>query len=518
MRGMRLRTKLLLVYLVPAGVMLAAGGSWAYWSARRDAERDLGERLVTIAKAAAGILASGSDAARLERLAPGMPRTHANLRRKLLALAQATGARRIFVLDRRLTSKVDTKEGVPVGARVPEAVQDLVEIQAAFRGEARASLMFTTRSGQRFLTGYAPVEMDGRVVAVLGVEGSSALFGSLDRLAMSYGTAGLVLLVTLLGLSLVVSDRITRPVRELASAAARIGEGDLDTPVPVSGSDELGLLARSLDDMRRAIQAREQELQLMLSGIAHEVRNPLGGMELFLGLLSDELPPRGQARTYLERVERELAYLERVVDEFLDFARRRPLSVTRFSLRELVRRAAAGLPGCRFQLRVPEITMAADRAKLLGVFLNLMKNGCQAARGDGEVTVSARVIGERVEITVEDRGPGFTDEALESGFRPFFTTREKGTGLGLALCRKVVVEHRGEITLGNRPEGGAIVTVVLPLEQPGYRVEVTGAAGPMGDDEPGGLIGDDEPGGLIGDDEPGGPIGGDEPGGPIGGE
>ncbi len=470
----KLRNRLLLVYLVPTALLLGAGGLWAYATARAEAVEELGQRLTTVARAAAGLFSGGPDAGRIQRLAPDMTRVHANLRRKLLQLQEATGVRRIVVFDGELRARVDTRPDVPVGAPLPELAQDQAEIRAALGGATTASLLFTGRHGVRYLMGYAPITLPETeaVVAVVGVEGSSGLFASLDRQALSYLGAGLAVLAVLLALSLAVSHRITRPVTRLAAAAAAIGSGQLDRDISLQGDDEIAQLGRALDDMRLAIRRREQDLQMMLSGVAHEVRNPLGGMELFTGLLLEELAEGSSARSHAERIGRELGYLGRVVNEFLDFARRKPLELRPFALRPLLEEAA-GLcqadpvsRGCQLTLDLgPEHgPVLGDRQRLRQVLLNLLRNACQAMPQGGELILRSRWQGQEAWIDVEDQGPGVADELREQIFRPFFTTREKGTGLGLALGRAIVRDHGGDLELERAAGGGALFRVRLPQD------------------------------------------------------
>ena len=522
----KLRNRLLLVYLLPAGLILAGGGYWSYASTRAEVVQELGRHLVSVAQAGAGPLSVGAYPGRIERLHAGMERVHTSLRARLVQLRDATRVRRVFVFDSALLSKLDTDPAVRLGAPLPEVRQDSPELRRAFAGEAVAALLFTGHDGERYLTAYAPIqdpEQQGKVIAVMGVEGSSALFASLDRLALSYATAGLVLLALLLGASLLVSHRITRPVARLADAARRIGGGDLEPVVPTEGDDEIAFLGDALNEMRLAIRSREQELQLMLSGIAHEVRNPLGGMELFLGLLSEELTPDTDAAGYAQRLQRELGYLKRVVNEFLDYARRVPLRARPVALGALLRDVAfscAADPAavqCTLEVDVQPATatVQGDARKLRQALLNLTRNACQSMPSGGAVELSAIEGPEELRLEVRDRGTGIPEELKAQVLRPFFTTREKGTGLGLALCRKIVGEHGGQLELGDRPGGGTVVCVRLPArfvvgasEQAGRDLAGVDRGAPEvglgaeGDERlrtGGALLGDDEE--LIGGDE-----------------
>jgi signal transduction histidine kinase len=261
-----------------------------------------------------------------------------------------------------------------------------------------------------------------------------------------------------------LSRRMTGPLERLAAAAERIGAGDLLGKVAVETRDEIGALAGRLDDMRAALRARDERMQMMLAGIAHEVRNPLGGLELYAGLLREGLAAQPERLAEIARVEREIAYLKDVVTDFLDFARRPapvveeiPAAALLGEVAELCRPRAHG-PSLHVECAA-SLLARADRAQLRRALLNLAKNAVAAAGPSGQVVLAARVLGEggghRIAWEVRDSGPGVPDEIRDKIFTPFFTTRERGTGLGLAFVQEIARDHGGAVAVDRAPEGGA---------------------------------------------------------------
>ncbi len=264
--------------------------------------------------------------------------------------------------------------------------------------------------------------------------------------------------------AVVVAVLITRPVRQLADAAERIGHGDLARPVERQSRDEIGFLAETMDRMRRDLRQRDERMQQMLSGIAHEVRNPLGGIELFSGILREELAPGDERRAHVERIEREVGYLSAVVAEFLDYARRPQPELAAVELAPLaeaiceLEAAEAERSDVVLSRQVPDgLACRGDQVQLRRALHNLVKNAVQAAadRPPGSVAIVAEPDPdqETVCLTVENSGAPIPDEVRERMFEPFFTTREKGTGLGLAFAREIVLDHGGTIEVDSMAGG-----------------------------------------------------------------
>src|SRR5262249_38601782 len=149
----------------------------------------------------------------------------------------------------------------------------------------------------------------------LGAQAPASYFARLDDLRGRLLAWGAGLALVSIAAAAIATLFITRNVRRLAAAAERIGGGDLHAPVAATTRDELGVLAETMERMRVQLAERDAKMQQMLAGIAHEVRNPLAGMTLFAGILRDEVPPDDERRGHVDKIQRELDYLERVVNE-----------------------------------------------------------------------------------------------------------------------------------------------------------------------------------------------------------
>jgi signal transduction histidine kinase len=466
-----LRHQLLLALVVPAIVVIAAMAYFADAAVRRALEASLGDRLMAVGQAAAvsvedRVLAldRGDEESRVAR----------STEKKLRDLAASTGVERIMIVRlENFGSLIDTKGELKIGDEYVRARFDKSELEQVARGNGAASVLFRGPEGRWYKTGYAPlraIEADGAVQGAVVVNAPARFFDLIDDLRKSLGSIALVGMLALGALAFASARRLAVPLQRLSGAAERIGQGELDTDVPLGGPEEAVVLARTMRAMAAALSARDKEMQLMLAGIAHEVRNPLGGIELFGGLLREDLAPDDPRRKSVDKILKEIGVLGSVVNDFLDFARRRPLNPSPTEVKDLLDEIASVLSreaeDKKIALSVeaePNLSAKLDRDEMRRAILNLAKNGIQATPEGGRVRLLAQRAGTELVVSVEDNGPGVPEGQRAEVWKPFFTTKQKGTGLGLALVKKAVDAHGGTISIDDAPGGGARFVLRLPV-------------------------------------------------------
>ncbi len=238
-----------------------------------------------------------------------------------------------------------------------------------------------------------------------------------------------------------------------------------------------------LTDLTEILKLREQvmlkeslaTLGQMSAGIAHEFRNSLGTILGFAKLLQKKLPPDDPSSAHVQAIIAECGGLEAVLRDFLAFAKPDTLHLTEVDLPGLVEdcleshRQAIEAAGIRVSLKTPrhELFIPADPTVLKQAFVNLIRNACEAMPEGGELQVEVKGLGEEgygrwVQVTIADTGPGIPEEDRERIFAPFFTTKEGGTGLGLALVQKAVVAHGGRVEVEGQVGKGSAFKVILP--------------------------------------------------------
>jgi signal transduction histidine kinase len=463
--------KLVVALVVPVFALFTLFAFVAYEVSRRDLDNELGQRLEAIAASASTQIRGKY----LIDLAPGdeTDRGYQNAVKKLDMISSVTGAH-LFVFDEHYNSHADTRSGVPIGTHYFRAELDRAELERVFHdGRTASSVTFIGGNDEIFKTGYASVrasESEPQIVLALGAQAPAFYFNRLADLRDRLFAWGAGLLAVSVSAAFLATLLITRNIRRLVAAAERIGSGDLREPVRVATHDEVGVLGQTMERMRQQLAERDARTQQMLAGIAHEVRNPLAGMTLFTGLLRDDLPEHDERRGHVDRIRRELGYLERVVNDFLDYARRPKPELGDVPCDSLFAEVAqlAAIGDVTIEIGpCGGLVARADHSQLRRAILNLAKNAVQAAtaaghHGRGAVRLSARRQGDELQLVVWNQGKEIPPATCERLFEPFFTTREKGTGLGLAFVREIAADHGGRVEVASA-SGETTFTVVLPV-------------------------------------------------------
>lgn len=240
----------------------------------------------------------------------------------------------------------------------------------------------------------------------------------------------------------------------------------------------IGLFALRLQQRnyqhREAMTKHEQLARLGELGavMAHEVRTPLAGIKGYAQLLQERLQDSRQQQ-YAARIVNESVRLEGLVNDLLTYVRQEPLPEGLSDLKDTVQSAweyladGADKAGVTLQLlgEADELQVTCPRERLHQVLLNLFNNAIQAMQDGGELRVILSTDERHALVKIVDNGPGFAEDSLKRAFDPFFTTRATGSGLGLAVCRKLVESYNGTITAGNSTAGGAEITLQLPLKR-----------------------------------------------------
>jgi two-component system NtrC family sensor kinase len=298
------------------------------------------------------------------------------------------------------------------------------------------------------------------------------------EVALALSGLGLLLAV---GAALVMM-RTLRPLRALREHARQIAGGDYARRTNIASRDEIGDLAREFDAMAAAIEEREHRLirserlatvGRMAAHITHEIRNPLASLGLNVELLNDEVGGDEEARKLVKSISKEVDRLSEITETYLRFVRLPKPKLEKLDLGALT---ASVLEFSGSELALAKITwdvtkepglpeVVADESQLRQALLNLVRNAKEAMAEGGHLQVAlGRAPEGAIRLVFADNGPGIAPENLAQIFEPFFSTKHKGTGLGLALVQQIVSEHGGRIEVDCPPGGGTRFAILLPQQ------------------------------------------------------
>ncbi len=412
------------------------------------------------------------------------PRVLAEYRDKL----RASGVRDIQVTEagKPFSEKLPMiSPGSRKKAKQPEAIKDILITGVVGEGGSGSVLRI-------------PLVVEGRFLGWVQI--SYSLENIRELVAENFRRRIYALLgVFALGLAMIVlvARDVTYPIEKVSEAANKVAEGDLDVQVQADREDEIGILARSFNQMTGKLRER-QELETRLlraerqaamgqlaSGLAHEIKNPLNSLALGLDVLRRKHTPgdKGASEEYKSRIHAMKSEVERLaslINSFLSFGRPLNLNRCRLDVTGIVREVVADLTEISerggVSIRVEDssegLVMDGDGLLLKSAVWNLVQNAVQAME-DGGGVVLVRLSpggsgGQSSDLLIEvfDQGAGIEAKDLPRLFEPYFSRKEGGIGLGLAMTRRIVEEHGGRVTAENRDGSpGAVFSIRLPARR-----------------------------------------------------
>ncbi|MGB4782982.1 ATP-binding protein [Candidatus Methylomirabilis sp.] len=385
-----------------------------------------------------------------------------------------------------------------VGAAIDPRQRDLFitarlgETLATEKGQKNYNLIVPIVVGNQRM-GYALISM------VLDDFAQISRLNFIKRLVVTVLVFGLGIVA-----SLILSWKYTRPIDQVVQAARRVAQGDLRESLPVERNDEIGELTTSFNDMVAKLRAnKELEHRLhqaerlssigqLASGIAHEIRNPLNFINLSIDHLQNRFSPtdprsREEFTHLVSWVKTEIHRLNTMITNFLTYGKPIKLEPRPCDLAPLLHDVVSMASGKAEEqgieierdssVDLPRVLVDSEQIKTC--FVNVLVNAFQAMPSGGRLSITTALVNgtdpatstppagsERwVEVRFQDTGYGIVSEDLAKVFEPYFTTKEVGIGLGLALTKKIVEEHGGVIALTSVRDQGTTVRIRLPVEE-----------------------------------------------------
>ena len=293
-------------------------------------------------------------------------------------------------------------------------------------------------------------------------------------------------------ISLIISKTLLSPIQGITRAAEAMADGDFSSKIRVESEDEIGILAKTFNDMAAQIEAMLEELKRaeklrreFVANVSHELRTPLTSIRSYAETISDNLElPQETEEEFLRVIINESDRMTKIVQDLLELSRfdsgNVKLSIEGFSIERSVRDVYAAIAlearkrGHKLNLELewglPMIR--GDRARIEQVLMNIITNALKYTPDGGTIEIISGSMDGNVFVRIEDTGVGIPSDDLERVFDRFYRvdkarTRESGgTGLGLSIAKDIITLHGGEIKLESVKGKGTSVTVMLPVEGP----------------------------------------------------
>jgi signal transduction histidine kinase len=275
----------------------------------------------------------------------------------------------------------------------------------------------------------------------------------------------------------IISDNSREAMDQLASVFAAYNETTQRMQLAHQRlKGEVSRLRRELQQKNEQLERKNRLAALgqMAAGIAHEIRNPLGGIQLYASLLESDLKGQEEQLNLVGKISKGVKSLDMIVNDILVFTQDHNCRKSEVQLAGLFKEVidyvqphiAGSQIGIDYSRVGEELGCQVDISMMRRVLLNLLLNAIDVLAGEGEIRISATALEDdsvfKICIAIADNGPGITPEVMGKIFNPFFTTKDTGTGLGLTIAYRLVECHGGQISMANNEGGGATFSILLP--------------------------------------------------------
>ena len=370
----------------------------------------------------------------------------------------------IFIFDKDYRIIISSNTAVRPGTVDQRLLLNQKEITGLKVHQGIASLPFKGDDNKWYLWGFYRLNPDFCLVVrenalrLKRVEYFSSLF-------WYFGLGG-ILLAVLLGW--IMAKSINKPVDKLVKFSNEIGTGKFNPAKPSDMHGEFKILSETMEKMRNDILTNQKEKEDLLAQIAHEIRNPLGGIELLADLTREDLEKENKKTEYIEKILKEVAGLKKLISSYLNYSRTVPANPKLIDLTALLNElndifyTTVQKKHAQLRLDVEPGEIYYDEDHLRQIMINLISNSLDFISEGGIIRVSAAKRNLTWKISVKDNGSGIHADNISRIFEPFYTTKKNGTGLGLAICRKLSGENKSVLTVSSNGTG---TTFTLTKEQ-----------------------------------------------------
>jgi len=353
---------------------------------------------------------------------------------------------------------------------------------ALSKGEISYWKGISSDTGERLMSVSAPIKYaDGSIVGIMRyVTGMELIDKKVFQITISACGVGFLVILIVFFSNMYFIRTIIEPIHELTKLSRRIAEGSYGIQTEKKYNDEIGDLTDAINEMSVKISQSERMQTEFISSVSHELRTPLTAITGWSETLMYDPEIRGDSQRGVAIISKEAARLTKMVEELLEFTRiqdgRFNLNIEQmdieaeledsiFAYGELLRQMDMDLAYTPSAVPIPPIP--GDPERIRQVFLNILDNASKYGKDGKVIEVSIEKHGDYVVVKVRDHGPGIPPAELPFVKKKFYkgSSKERGSGIGLAVCDEIVTRHGGDLIIANVEDGGVCVTVRLPVNR-----------------------------------------------------
>ncbi|MBD3225637.1 MAG: HAMP domain-containing protein [Caldithrix sp.] len=379
-------------------------------------------------------------------------------RKKLSNITQRMELSNAFLFNRKYEIIASVKSDIST----PKLKINRSEIANTSINQISMSLPFKGHDGQWYLWAFHRLAPN----YYLGIQENVNRLAKLDYLAYLFLFIAIVaILITFLA-GWILARSIAQPINRLVQFSQTTGSGQFRIPPPKGIYGELNILSNALVKMRDNLAEHQKERERILAQIAHEIRNPLGGIELMVGLIKEDVKKDSKHAEYLNKINSEIQGLKQQITAYLHYSRPVQANPEKIDLEDMCTELRTIFAK---QLEKKNINLICnnqyqnivfDRQHLKQVLMNLIQNSFDNMNGSGNMIIESFKNGSAIGLTISDQGPGISEDHIPYLFNPFFTTRKNGTGLGLAISQRLCQENQANLTVKNNASKGCTFTII----------------------------------------------------------
>lgn len=371
----------------------------------------------------------------------------------------------IFVFDDKLNVIVHLRPDVGYGKQESRLLIYRKEIDDLQIHQSTATMPFKGDDGNWYLWGFYRLDQK----YFLAFRESASRLQRVENFAVIFWYFGLGFTLLTIICGWIIASSITRPINKLVRFSQEIGKGNQSAKTPEEIKGEIGILSQAMGNMQKELIGSQNEREKILAQIAHEIRNPLGGIELLANLTKEDLKAEGRSVEYIENILKEVSGLKTLITAYLDYSKPvlpKPGWIDLSNLLkeiENVFKKEIKIKNAKLESNLQLKKIFFDSDHLKQILINLVANSLESISKNGKISLQSQTNGRYWKISVSDNGAGIPEENLETIFNPFFTTKKDGTGLGLAICKKLCTENKADLIIENNSNKGCTFTLIKEI-------------------------------------------------------